>query len=443
MAQVLSAVGLRIPKSAPAALFLFVMNRLWLWFRGLGSKERREADIPSYELTRLDACASVAALLGMFGAVRAIGLQTRGLLLALDAGEPTRLSRALAVDGAFLSAAGPRAAREFSARLARANEIAARANTAHARGVVLGAEALTHHMAGDWTSALDETPRAIALMAQDAVGSVWDVRTARMVLLWSLTWTGQLAELRRELDGYLRSAEARGDLYAATSMAAGPAGALAWLCSDDPTSARATVRRAASQWTHSQYSNQHYWSFFAESQADLYEGKGYDVWGGLADHWPRMKRALTLEVQIIRVEALFFRARTAIVAASERPELASRMLRAATRDARSLQREDAAYARAMAALLFASIDAIEGDAAKAVVHLRAALDVFEAKGMQLYRESARWRLGQMMGGAQGAALTTAAEAWADREGAKSPPRMLRLMAPGFADGPPGVTSQAR
>ncbi len=63
--------------------------------------------------------------------------------------------------------------------------------------------------------------------------------------------------------------------------------------------------------------------------------------------------------------------------------------------------------------------------------LRASQGIFEARGMQLYRESARWRLGQLVGGAEGAELTRAAEAWAVGEGVKNPARMLALMAPGF------------
>ena len=432
MDQVLAAVGLRIPKSSLAAIVLFVATRTRLWFRGRGSKERREGEIPSHELTRLDACAQVASLLGMFHALRAIGLQTRGLLFALEAGEPVRLSRALAVDAAFLSTAGPRAAPKWAAAMARAIEIAERIGTPHARGVVLGAEALIDHMVGDWPSAREKAPRAVEMLVQDSMGAVWDVRTARMVLLWSLTWTGQLGELQRELDEYLRNADARGDLYAATSMAAGPAGALAWLCGDDPAFARETVRRAAERWTHRQYGNQDYWSFFAASHADLYEGKGEAVWEGLLGHWPRMKRALVLEVQIIRLEALFFRARVALVTAAERPHLGAKMLRAAASSARAIRREDAPYSAPMADLILASIEATNGRGAEAIALLRGALAGFDARGMELYRESARWRLGQQTGGEEGRSLVATAEQWASRQGVRNPPRMLALMAPGFA-----------
>jgi len=435
MDQVLAAVGLRIPKSSMAAITLFVASRLRLWFRGLDSKERSEAEIPRHELTRLDACAGVAPLLGMFDPLRAIGLQTKGLLFALDAGEPARLSRALAVDAAFLSTQGRRAAPKWAKPMARAIEIAARLDTPHAHGLIAAAESLIDHLVGDWIAARPTAERAIELLSQHSAGAVWDVRAAQMVLLWSLTWTGRLGALQRELDTYLRSAEARGDLYAATSTAAGPAGAFAWLCGDDPGFARETVRKAAERWTHRQYSNQHYWSFFAESQADLYEGKGLAVWEGLLLHWPKMKRALTLEVQIIRLEALFFRARTALVTAAEHPALEAEMLRAAARDARAIRNDDAPYSAAMADLILASIEGTRGRVTEAVALLQAALAAFDARGMQLYREASRWRLGQQLGDEEGRSLVAAAETWAKGEGVKNPSRMLALIAPGFALSP--------
>jgi hypothetical protein len=432
MDQVLAAVGLRIPKSSLEAIATFLASRARLWFRGLGAKERAEADIPRHALTRIDASAGVASLLGMFHAVRAVGLQTRALLFALDAGEPVRLSRALAVDAAFLSTAGQHAAPKWAPAMARASEIAARIGTPHAEGVIVGTEALIHHMIGDWVPGYPKALRAREMLGQHSMGGVWDVRAADMVLLWCLTWTGRLGELQRELARYLRSADARGDLYAATSMSAGPAGALVWLCRDDPDFARRTVREAAGRWTHTQYSNQQYWSFFAEAQADLYEGKGLAVWEGLCAHWPKMKRALVLEVQIIRQEALFFRARTALVTAAERPALESKMLRAAASDARAIRGDGAPYSAPLADLILASVAATKGQGPTAVALLRGAVAVFDARGMQLYREAARWRLGQQVGGDEGRALVVAAERWAEGEGVKNPARMLALMAPGFA-----------
>ena len=94
----------------------------------------------------------------------------------------------------------------------------------------------------------------------------------------------------------------------------------------------------------------------------------------------------------------------------------------------------------MADLVLASIEATRGRTPEAIALLRVALAHFEARGMQLYREAARWRLGQQLGGDEGRALVATAEAWARGEGVKSPPRMLALIAPGFA---PSGTARPR
>ena len=108
------------------------------------------------------------------------------------------------------------------------------------------------------------------------------------------------------------------------------------------------------------------------------------------------------------------------------------MLRAAASDARAIRGDGAPYSAPMADLILASIAATKGRVTDAVALLRGAAFAFDARGMQLYREAARWRLGQQVGGEEGRALVVAAERWAAGEDVKNPARMLALMAPGFA-----------
>lgn len=102
--DVLTAVGLRLaptPRRAPLSLLFWLPYRL---LRGIRFRERAESAIPTDELRRIDFCRSACRALSGTEIIRCIEFQTRHLLLALRAGERTRIALALAfqavVDGA-------------------------------------------------------------------------------------------------------------------------------------------------------------------------------------------------------------------------------------------------------------------------------------------------------------------------------------------------------
>ena len=57
-------------------------------------------------MARIDATWSVAVALGTVDTVRGADFQTRNLILALKAGEPYRIARALTMEAAYVATAG-------------------------------------------------------------------------------------------------------------------------------------------------------------------------------------------------------------------------------------------------------------------------------------------------------------------------------------------------
>ena len=97
----LAAVGLQLPSTPRRALVSLLAARARVRLRGLVFPSARAADLPAADLARIDTCWSVAVGLGMVDTIRGGDFQARHLLLALRAGEPYRIARALAFEACF------------------------------------------------------------------------------------------------------------------------------------------------------------------------------------------------------------------------------------------------------------------------------------------------------------------------------------------------------
>jgi len=315
--------------------------------------------------------------------------------------------RALAIDAAITAGRGPSTTAQTEGNLVRAATIATRLGDPQFAAMVLVSRGFSEFLQGRFQVALASTVTGVGVLRESARHAFFELRTGEMVHLWLLSCLGQLFELARRREPFLAAADARADLYAATTMRLGPP-SIAALRGDDPIAARAAMRAASAKWSQPGYHTPHYWAMYAEAQVDLYEGHGHAAWTRVQDSWAKLRNALMFYAQVIFLEASFLRARAALATVVEQPALESAMLRSAARDAKTL----------------AGADARE--------HLLKAITGLEAVGMRLHAEAARWRLGQLLGGGEGAALAHAAEEWARGEGVVSPPRMFAMIAPGFA-----------
>ena len=430
MDEVLAAVGLRPDRSRLAALAGFLAGRTRLWWRGLDFVERPEAEISPRTLTRLDACSGISGLLGPLDVIRSSDFQTKTLLFALDAGEPSRVLRALALDAPIMAGRGAGTKAKTEETLARAEALAARRGMPQEHAFVLVSRGFTDFLQGDFRSAYTRARASVAVLRENARHAYFEIRTGELVTHWALAWRGELAELSSRLDPFLTAADARGDLYAATTMRLGPP-SIAALRTDDPALARAAMQQASAKWAQPGYHTPHYWRTYAEAQVDLYEGEGHAAWTRITEAWPKMRASLMLKAQVILLEASFLRARAALATAVQQPSLEGPMLRAARRDAGTLASTDAPYGPPLAKIVRASIDVIGGREESAKGPLEEAVAELEALGMRLHAEAARFRLGHLRGAAEGRSDVAQAEAWANTQGIRNPARMFGMVAPGF------------
>lgn len=424
----LRAVGLTLPTSTSRVLLSYLLRRAQLRFGG-GRRTGKGPPTPD-ELLRIDVCWTGAAGLGLTEIIRAALFQTIQMLLALRAGEPRRLARALALDAGFAATPGEPARAHARERIERAREAATAVGDPYAIGLVTLTAGIAAYLVGEWRPAARSSDEAERILRDHATGSMWEVTSAQSYRLGALTYLGELTEVIRRVPVLLADAEERGNLYAATEVRTRQN--IVWLVADEPETARREVTEALARWSHINYYRQHYNALRALMNIDLYVGDAGAAWERMEAQWPALRRSLMLRVQVLRIEAWAFWARAALRLASERPSAS--MLAAAQRLIGKIERERVAWAAPFVPLARAAIADMRGDQATAAALLGSAIAGFDRAEMALYAAAARRRLGDVTGGDAGRIVVREADAWMGGQRIKNPAAIAGMLAPGFVSG---------
>jgi len=430
---VLTAIGMDLPESSKRALAPLLFRRTQVRLRGLAFKERHEREIAAEDLIRIDTCWAVSTGLGLVDNIIGSYFQSRGLLLALDAGEPHRIARALALEASYSSASGGASAQRTAELLRLMQTLARRLDDPTSLAWAEGAEGMSAALEGRWKVGHEAAERAEAIFQERCRGAAWEIASMRWVSLWSLANLGELAELSRRIPERLREAKERGDLYASMCHSIGLAN-LFWLAKDEPTQARERNREALRAWSQRKFHVEHWWAMLSERQIDLYNGDGEAAWNGVEEQWPALSGSLLLMVQLTKLEALHLRARAALLLAMQRPAQRKSLLKAALADAAKIEKEDMPWSNPLAALLRAGAAMIEGDSMRALPLLEVAITGLDGANMALYATAARYRRGHLLGGDAGRMLVVEAEQWLTKQGVVNRARMVGMLAPGFPEG---------
>ncbi len=429
---VLETAGFKLANGPRRALASLIMRRLWIGLRGLEFTERKASEIPEEELARIDICWSVAAGLGVVDLIRGADFQSRHLLLALRAGEIYRVARAMAFEVAQTAARGG-AKREQAMELAeRAEHLAQRAANPHALGLAIWARGLSAYLVGDWKQAAELCERAAEVLRDECTGVTWELTIAHRFMLSSLMFLGEMVEVSRRVPHLLATALEQGNLFAATDLRTrmNPI----WLAADDPDRARAEVISALTTWPRKGFHLQHYSSLVALAQIELYTGDYEVAWRHIEGQIKPLEKSMLLRIQGLRIEAKYLRARLALAsAAGSRRE---QRLRIAESLAHSIEKEQMGWSNPLALIIRAGLARRRGNESRAVALLSQSIAGLEASDMALYAAAARRKLGEIIGGDQGADLIIQAEEWMSKQQIRNPAAVANLLAPGFSEPPP-------
>ncbi|MBI2897443.1 MAG: AAA family ATPase [Deltaproteobacteria bacterium] len=431
---VLRTAGIRVPRTTKGALLAFGVRQAARALRGHRWTERKVAEIPPAELGAIDACWTAAVGLSMVDIARGIHFQAQHLSRALAAGEPTRVARALALEAPVQAARGP-SGEVRSARLCGLAEAAARrSGDPQARGLAATAVAFSSLQLGKWRLAASFAESAEKTLRDECTGATWALTMARTTRLWGLAWLGELSELARSVPILHRDATLKGDAFAASAFVVGVAG-LGWLANDEPAEGRRVVEAAMARWSRAGFFMQHAYEALFAANADLYEGHAGRAVGRVAEVWRPLEGSLLLWNPLVRVVMNDLRARVALAAAAAGLAPRPKLLGVARSAARRMAREGTGWAAALAGLTRAQLALLDADPRVAEQELAAAIVSFEAADMMLHAAAARLRLGELVGGAEGARLTGTAWKWLASQRVRRPEALAAVIAPVSPRGP--------
>jgi hypothetical protein len=209
VSKVLAAMDVSIPESDPALLVAIVWERLRLQMRGLDYREQNEQAVSARVLEQIDSIDSLGLETQSYDPLRAALLQLRGMRLALDAGEPKRVSRALGSAAIVASVSGSADSHQRSeALLQRAEVLTRKLGDPREHAAMLASRAICAFMQGRTQDVLAPSYEAERIFRASSSADYYmrfAIVSARIGALYTL---GDQWKFKAELSAALEEARA-------------------------------------------------------------------------------------------------------------------------------------------------------------------------------------------------------------------------------------------
>ena len=445
LAGVLTRLGMSLPKTRTRALLSLVLHRVHLVVRGIKFHERPDSQLTNDERMRLDVTWQVATGLFVIDTIRGTDFATRNTLLALKTGESFRIARSLAWEATQTSMEGVKTKKATAKLLATAEELAQRLNHPYALAMALMGRGISEFYFGNWHASTETCDRATAALTEHCTGVAWELDMSNAFAYWALFWRGEFAEIQRRYPRLMADAQQRGDRLAVANYTTF-AGPFAFLPHDDAVGLEVALAGAMGDWSKQDFHVQHFTALSAQTYLEQYRGRSIAAWEHMLTQWPSLKGSFVLMVEIVRIYMHHLRAASAIAAACElrasgnpaakipgggRTWSIADLEAEAARWAKKLERERAAYARPMAAMIRAALAVSAGQSSAACDQLKFAATQFQQIEASMFSAAAQYQLGRLLGGDAGQQQLAEAEQRMRAQNVLRPDRIANLFAPGF------------
>ncbi len=426
---VLARADMSLPTTRVRTIAGIVWNQLRMR-RALDWKPRTEVDPRSIHA---DICWSIGAGLGMVDTLLGAYFSGRAARLALEFGSPQQIARALAsaTIGAAVLGRHDRADRLMAATRRAADAAATPVSTWYAE---LAQTAKVFVLDNDFVRALESATRLEHEWYRAGRGPGWETDVALHFALSSLQMLGRYGEMAERATAQIQLAKRKGDLFQDVTLRV--RFAMRHVIADRPDTARADVLDALASWLPGKdtFGNQRAWGLWSRIRIALYTNAFGTLESELGEECRRMQRSLVGRIPILRLEWLHaygtYLAGLALAARHRgAPSEATAHLRAASTQADKLAKLDFPGALTAASSLRAALAMLGDDRAARVTALRAAISESNARGIAVTMFSLERRLGEELGGTEGAQLIAAGDERARTAGMVAPERASEVFFP--------------
>jgi len=422
---VLAAVGMRAPRSQIVAVFWLLVYRVWLAVIGLRFKERRPEEVSREDRLRIEALHTVSMGFSIVNVILAACMQTRHLIEALRRGDRFQVMRATSLEAAHIAAMGKPQGKQELQLIEIARGLAERDGSLEATTHFAGAWGVGLFQRGRWKESHELLERGYKANLYSNAG----FSNIRLFDLYAGFFLGKIEENVHRVQRLFADAEDRKDRY--TTVNLGTSVAIhGWLAADNPEAARRGVEGALAQWPRTGFHVQHWQAMVYSPDIDLYEGNAAGVYERFMEKMPKLKKSFLLHSGFIRAYTRFAQGRFAIASLAARPEMRLVRVGEALRLARQLDTECDPWTGALASIVRACAENAAGNRDAAIAALRSAVEQTEATDTLAYAMPVRFRLGELLGGAEGDEMVKAALQEMATQGVRTPERWASFYLPG-------------
>jgi tetratricopeptide (TPR) repeat protein len=432
--RVSETLGIDLPSTAAQALVSIGWSRLKLRLRSMEPGRTASAGAAdAQDALRLRALRT--AVTGLIGykplhAASAAGLY---LLHAVQRGDLADRVRALGFHAHNQGLIAPASTR-VNDMLAQTVELAERDGRPEMRGfaeLMQGTNAYHHERCRDARTHLDRARKYF----RECTGVEWEHDATNIYDQLSALYAGDYAHIARTTPSLLDQALRRRRVWAAT-MLSGFAGMVAWLTDDDIRGYRQKLHEARELWKPGDDPG---WPgsllLYAEALLAIYTGDPVRAFDTFASDRESARRTPISRMTVTGALGYASHRGRCAAAALRTPSVTDgyrQQLMAALRESiRTLKRRGMTRSQGMGAMLEGALCFALGDERKAVRELRAAIAKLDEAEARMHAAATRRRLGQLIGGDEGRALTAAGEAFMREQGIRELEPMTELNCPGL------------
>ncbi len=421
-----------MPVSPKRALASLLWQRLRLKLRGLRWNETHPSEVSARALSRIDVFQVVGQGLGAVDSIRGADFQARCLRAALDAGEPTRIARALVMEAIFVATRGGRHVNRARELVRRARTIADGHDEPALTAFAVAVDGILYYFSGDFRTAFERFSEAEPTFRKLTGDSTFELNNVRLMGMFSLRHMGAFRDWKPLQETFVRDAVRRGDRYSETSMRR--TGSLLHLAGDRPDLAREALEATSWSPPAKGYHLQHWYQAEGRAELALYEGTAPDYLESARAVLASLKQSMLSRIEIVWTMALLAWGKVAVTAATH-PASRARGLRDAHKAAAMLARGGSPLTAVLTKLLTAGIANVEGDTTRAKALLAELEREAKDQYMLAIAAAARYYRGTLSEPPDRARRMDSAHKWMRTAGIEAPERMARVLVPGFGSTP--------